>query len=601
MEKNSRKSNVPFSDLQKNQLLALYQQGQLKAAIAQAQALIVDYPDNIFLIEILGVCLASTKQFTLAIPYFEKKIALHPNDFRTYTNLANALFESDAFDEAQQTYQKAIALKPDYIEAYKGLITVFKARNEFYKVIESCNQAIKMKPTYILGYANKIQAMLRIGEWQTLAEDKITLLKLLKQHQLLAQNETPRPFMVLCQYDDPQLQQQIAQRCAVKPTPGAELPTPAERPEKIRIGYFSPDFRNHPTMHLIIRFLELQDKQRFDIYAYHYHQGSDDYGQQRLKAAGVHFYNVAQRNDQAVRDLVRQHQIDIAIDLTGYTTHSRTNLFAYPVAAIQISYLGYPGTLGTDSIDYIIADKVVIPNNKQQFFNEKIIYLPHSYQVNDNTKAIAKEIPSRKSLGLPQDAFVFCCFNNNFKITPNEFCIWMRLLHKVENSVLWLLAKSDIFKINLQREAREQGIDAQRLIFAPSIPLADHLARHVQADLFLDTFICNAHTTASDALWMAVPVITKIGESFPARVCASLLQAIGLPELITTSETAYEQLALELATNPDKLAEIKKKLQANRNTTPLFDSEQFTRDMERAYQQVYDRYYQGLAPANIIL
>ena len=379
------------------------------------------------------------------------------------------------------------------------------------------------------------------------------------------------------------------------------MPTPAERPEKIRIGYFSPDFRNHPTMHLIIRFLELQDKQRFDVYAYHYHQGSDDYGQQRLKAAGVHFYNVAQHNDQAVRDLVRQHQIDIAIDLTGYTTRSRTNLFACPVAAIQISYLGYPGTLGTDSIDYIIADKVVIPDDKQQFFNEKIIYLPHSYQVNDNTKAVAKEIPGRQSLGLPQDAFVFCCFNNNFKITPNEFGIWMRLLHKVENSVLWLLAKSDIFKINLQREARKQGIDAQRLIFAPFTPLADHLARHVQADLFLDTFICNAHTTASDALWMALPVITKTGESFPARVCASLLQAIELPELITTSETAYEQLALELATNPDKLAEIKKKLQANRNTTPLFDSEQFTRDMERAYQQVYDRYYQGLAPANIIL
>ena len=212
--KQPQKNNIPFSDLQKNQLLALYQQGQLKAAIAQAQALIVDYPDNVFLIEILGVCLAGTKQFALAIPYFKKKIALHPNDFWTYTNLANALFESDALDEAQQTYQKAITLKPDYMEAYTGLIMVFKARNEFDKVIESCNQAIKIKPTYILAYVNKIQAMLRIGQWQTLAEDKTTLLKLLKQPQFLAQNETPRPFMVLCQYDDPQLQQQIAQRCA---------------------------------------------------------------------------------------------------------------------------------------------------------------------------------------------------------------------------------------------------------------------------------------------------------------------------------------------------------------------------------------------------
>ena len=273
--------------------------------------------------------------------------------------------------------------------------------------------------------------------------------------------------------------------------------------------------------------------------------------------------------------------------------------YSYCLAPVQISYLGYPGTLGADFIDYIIADPVVIPEENRRFYSENIIYLPNTYQPNDNQRVIADKEFTREEMGLPDDGFVFCCFNNNYKLSPVEFDIWMRLLGKVEGSVLWLLKSNKWSEDNLKREAEARGISGDRLIFAEKLSLAEHLARHRLADLFLDTFNYNAHTTASDALWAGLPVITKLGQGFAARVAGSLLSAVGLKELITENEADYEALALRLATTPTDLVQIKSKLAANRLTQPLFDSEMFTKHLERGYQLAYDRYFNGQPPDTI--
>lgn len=305
---------------------------------------------------------------------------------------------------------------------------------------------------------------------------------------------------------------------------------------------------------------------------------------QRLIPAFDRFVDVRDYGDREVALLLRQWQIDIAIDLKGYTTSARPGILAHRPAPIQVNYLGYPGTMGVSHIDYILADKVVIPESDQHYYQEKIVYLPDTYQANDQKRQIATELPSRAELGLPENGFVFCCFNNNYKITPVLFDIWMRLLQQVPTSVLWLFENNPTVSRNLRQEAIKRGIVPERLVFAPAIKLDKHLSRIRQADLFLDTLPYNAHTTASDALWAGLPVLTCKGNTFAGRVAASLLSAIGLPELVTNSLAEYEALALHLATNPEVLAEIKTKLARNRDTHPLFDTKLFCRNIEAAYR-----------------
>jgi predicted O-linked N-acetylglucosamine transferase (SPINDLY family) len=306
-------------------------------------------------------------------------------------------------------------------------------------------------------------------------------------------------------------------------------------------------------------------------------------------------------NDMEIFELASSDNLDIAIDLKGYTKDMRLSPFANGLAPVQISYLGYPGTLGTDFIDYIIADPILIPEGKRQYYSEQIIYLPNTYQPTDNTRAISGKVITRENMGLPSDGFVFCCFNNNYKISPKEFDIWMCLLNKVEGSVLWLLKSNKWAECYLKKEAKARGISGDRLIFAEKLVNSEHLARHSLADLFLDTFNVNAHTTATDALWAGLPVVTKVGLGFAARVAGSLLNAVGLPELITETEKDYEALILELATNPKKLSEVKEKLANNRLTQPLFNTELYTKHLENGYQQAYQNYFDGNLPQTIIV
>jgi len=367
--------------------------------------------------------------------------------------------------------------------------------------------------------------------------------------------------------------------------------------EKIRIGYFSADFKNHPVAFLIAELFELHDRSRFEIYGFSLVNAADEM-RGRLKLAFDHFIEVGRESDIEAAQLCRSLNIDIAVDLTGFTKDARTAIFAHRAAPIQVNYLGYPGTMGVDYIDYIIADNTLISPELQSCYSEKVVCLPNSYQVNDRKRLISDRQFTRQGLGLPENGFVFCCFNNNFKILPTTFEGWMRILKAVEGSVLWLFQDNSWAVENLKKEAEKLGIAADRLVFAERMPLPDHLARHRLADLFLDTFPYNAHTTASDALWTDLPVLTLMGQSFASRVAASLLNAVGLPELITRTQEEYEALAIELALSPKKLADLKLKLSNNRLTAPLFDTPLFTKHLEAAYIQMYECHQSGLEPTH---
>jgi predicted O-linked N-acetylglucosamine transferase (SPINDLY family) len=323
-----------------------------------------------------------------------------------------------------------------------------------------------------------------------------------------------------------------------------------------------------------------------------------------MEAAFDQFIDIRNQPDKCSALLSRNMEIDIAIDLGGFTTFSRTDIFAWRAAPIQVNYLSYPGTMAADFIDYIIADPIIIPEDNKHHYCEKIVFLPNSYwpnsyQVNDAKRSISNKTLTRTELGLPLTGFVFCCFNKNYKITPRVFDRWMRILKKVEDSVLWLFEGNEKAESNLKKEALARGVKAERLIFAERLPVDEHLARHCSADLFLDTLPYNAHTTACDALWAGLPVLTCLGETFAGRVAASLLNALHLSELITTTPEAYEALSIELATNADRLAEIKNKLAKNRLITPLFDTTLFAEHIEAAYVAMYERYHAGLAPSHI--
>ncbi len=341
---------------------------------------------------------------------------------------------------------------------------------------------------------------------------------------------------------------------------------------------------------------ELHDRHRFEITAISL--GPDDKSamRRRVVAAFDRFVEAGGRSDREIAGLLRNHEVDIAIDLGGITTNCRPGILAHRPAPVQVSYLGYPGTTAAAHLDYVIADRTVLPPEDHAFFTEKVAYLPETYQANDAKRPIAPRVPSRRDLGLPETGLVFCCFNVSYKIAPAVFEVWMRILRKAAGSVLWLFGDNAAAVRNLRREAAARDIAPERLVFAPRVGAAEHLARHARADLFLDTLPYNGHTTASDALWAGVPVITCLGTAFPGRVAASLLRALGLPELITVSLAEYEELVLRLAADPDLLAGVTAKLARHRVTAPLFDTERFCRHIEDAYIRMWQRSRQGLPP-----
>jgi len=546
-----------------------------------------------------GITLHGLKRLEEAIISYDEAIQIKPDYADAYNNHGNVLKELYRFEQAIISYDKAIIIKPDYANAYFNSGVVLQELNRYDAVISCYEQAISIKPDYKFVIGALLNVKMLTCNWGNFDNQKDLILSKIDSNKIAV-----TPFVLLGLADSPSTHRRCSEMYIKEKFPlnsnlGA-IPKNIKK-NKIRLGYYSADFHNHATAYLMINFFELHDKNQFEIYAFSFGFSEEGEMRSRIKNAFDEFIEISHLSDESVAKLSRDLEIDIAIDLKGFTKDSRTGVFSCRAAPIQVNYLGYPGTMGANYIDYIIGDKTLIPSNSQEFYSEKVIYLPNSYQVNDSKKIISDKQFSRAELEFPEDSFVFCCFNNNYKILPSTFDSWMRILKAVEGSILWLLQDNEFAYENLKKEAQERGIEASRLVFAKRLPLEEHLARHRQADLFLDTFPYNAHTTASDALWAGLPLLTMKGESFASRVAASLLTAIDLPELITSSQEHYETLAIELATNPAKLKAIKVKLESNRLTTPLFDTPRFTKNLEHAYTKMYERYHAGLPPDNIYI
>ena len=467
------------------------------------------------------------------------------------------------------------------------------------QALASYDNALKSDPERAWLYGARIYAKMQLCDWAGMPELLAGLAA-----RVAARRQAVQPLVALAVNDDPQFQRQVAEITAAAgelgPAPVALAPA-RPRGGIIRLGYYSADFHSHATANLAAGLFELHDRRQFEVVALSFGPDRSDPMRQRLLKAFDKFVDVSQRSDLEVAQMSRELEIDIAIDLKGYTRDARPGMFRQRAAPLQVNYLGYPGTMGASYIDYLIADAVLIPEASRAHYAEKIVYLPNSYQVNDRNRAAAAPDSSRSQLGLPAAAFIFCCFNSPYKITAATFDSWMRILKQVPASVLWLYADNPTTAANLRGEAVRRGVNSARLVFAAPVPQAQHLARHTAADLFLDTFPCAAHTTASDALWAGLPVLTRRGESFQSRVPASVLPAIGLAELVTASEDQYEALAVALANDPARMAAIRARLRANRLTTPLFDTALYTRQLEQAYRQMHERQQAGLIPADICI
>jgi predicted O-linked N-acetylglucosamine transferase (SPINDLY family) len=534
-----------------------------------------------------------------ALAGFDRATALDPGFAEAHVNRGNALVKLRRLEEALVSYQKAVALRPDHAEAHRNCGNIFSKLRRHDEAFAAYDKVLTLKPNLPGAEGHRLYARMHLCDWSRWEAECAHLISSVRNGHANTQ-----PFIFLAIPSSSEDHLQCAKLWAASNYRASEKPVwQGERydHERIRVAYLSADFRQHALSFLMAGMFECHDKSRFEVTAISF--GVDDNSEigQRVKASFERFVDARSYSDEQIADLIKALEIDIVVDLMGFTTDSRTGIFARRPAPVQAHYLGYPGTMGARYIDYLIADRVVVPDNQREFYSEKLVLLPDSYLVNDRKRAIADRTFTRTELGLPLDGFVFCCFNNNHKITPRVFDCWMRILGQVEGSVLWLFQDNAKAADNLKRQALARGVNAERLIFAGRMPPSDHLARHRVADLFLDTLPYNAHTTAADALWAGLPVLTCLGETFVGRVAASLLNAIGVPELITTTPEDYEALAVRLSTRPDELAAIRTRLEAHRLTTPLFDTQRFTAYIEAAYTAMHARHRAGLAPDHIAI
>ncbi|MDA8647677.1 tetratricopeptide repeat protein [Rhodobacteraceae bacterium] len=521
-----------------------------------------------------------------AIEFFRAEIKINPNFPEAYNNLGILLKNSGKLREAVCEFENAISYNRHYAGAYHNLGLCLLQQGALSDAIMAFRSASLLDTTYAQSKALLIHCMQQVCDWKDLEESEAL------SATLGIETLAVSPFALLSLKDDPQ--HQLAR--AVKYTnenlsikQPKKLNDKIKRNKKIKIAYASGYFTRNPVSILACRMLELHDRENFEVYIYYYGGQRKDEYLRRIEESADYFVDVSNLSPQFIASDMRCQNIDIAIDFHGHMEGSKNELFEFHPAHKKINFFAFPGTTGSHAMDYLIADKVVIPESSKIYYTEKIIYLPSCYMPQDNTRKISNDSITRADFGLPEDAFVFCCFNKNYKITPKEFDIWMRLLKKKNGSVLWLLKSNVWSEKNLKYEAKKRGVSPDKIIFAEKIPIEQHLQRLKFANLFLDTFNFNAHTTASDALWAGVPLITKLGSSFAARVGASLVTSLNLPELITYSETEYEQLAVKLANDSVRLKDVTEKLKRNLLTSPLFDTENFTKNLEQVYLSIMEK------------
>ena len=624
-EKNNQHFLLNYANL-------LSEKRQFHDAVTLYQKAIRQRPSDPICFANLAACYNEQGQPLLGLRVSDQAIQLKPDYAEAWSNRGNALHELKRFDEAIAHYDKALSLKPDYAKGWSNKGSTLHELKRFDEAIAHYDKALSLKPDYAEGWSNKGGALSKLKKYSESARCYLIARELnVEESYLLGQAH--HQMMLGCDWTnyekyvdeifhlveegrmgaEPFGFQGIAnsegllKKCAEIysnhkfPTMGNFSKFSQYKHHKIRVGYLCGEFYNQATSILMTRAWELHDKSKFEIFAFD--NGPDDGSEyrQRIKKAFASILDISKISDFEAVELIQENEIDILVNLNGFFGNQRQGIFSYKPAPIQVNYLGFPGTIGIGYMDYIIADKVVIPEDSKKHYAEKIVYLPNSYQANDDLRKISNKQFSRAQFGLPRDAFVFACFNNTYKITPAMFDSWMRILSLTRDSVLWLLADNLIARDNLIKEAVIRGIESSRLVFANRLPNSEHLARHNLADLFLDTLPYNAHTTCSDSLWAGLPVLTLMGHTFPGRVSASLLSALGLPELITKTQDEYEALAIELAKNPHILAEIKFKLANNRLTFPLFGTPLFIKNLETVYIKMHERYLEGSPPECINL
>lgn len=550
-----------------NLALALEGRGYLEEALASYQAGLAIEPDRAEAYTGVGGLLRSLKMEAGAVQALEHAIKLDPTSAQAHYNLAITLKMLERYEEADAAFQKCLECAPDAFVNRFEYLNLLHSQCDWYGVDEEgryCLESFRTKPMHVAPFQ-------LISLWST------------RDDQLKAARNYIKPIAV-----PPQLRFKTYQnRLGVS--------------RRIRLGFISSDYFGHATGMLFAEVLEKLDHARFEIFGYCFSPDDGSAMRERLLNAFEHVRKIGEVANRDAAAVIHADEIDILIDLKGYTKDARPEILSYRPAPIQVNYLGYPATMGCDFIDYILADAIVTPMEHQPDYTEQIVHLPNTYQPNDRQRKIADEPITRADFGLPADAFVFCSFNNSYKLNPTMFDVWMHLLKQVPGSVLWLLVPNDTCASNLKREAAARGVDPSRLVFAERLPIVKHLARHRLADLFLDALPCNAHTTTSDALWAGLPVLTCLGETFSGRVAGSLLAAMGLPELIAADLDAYTGLALELARDKGKLDLLRQKIASVRDTAPLFDSTRYARNLETSFEKMVEIMRSGEAPRPFVV
>jgi len=576
-----------------NVLLELKRPGDALASYDRALAIKPDYAEALYN---RGSGLLELKRPQEALASYDRALAIKRDYAEALNNRGNALLELNRPEEALASFDRALATKPDYADALNNRGNALLELNRLEELIESHRNLLSIKPDYDYARGYLLHARMQCCEWAEYDESAAKI-----SEDTAAGKRADSPFNFLAVSESAADQLRCSRIFVADKYPAAAQPVwrgEQYSHDRIRVAYLSADLRRHAVANLIAGLFEAHDRTRFEITAISMGPDENDEMRTRLRAAFNRFIDVSSKSDQEVALLLRELEIDIAVDLQGFTKGCRPGILSHRAAPVQVNYLGYPGTMGAHYIDYIIGDRCVIPREHHSGYAEKVIYLPDCYQVNDSKRKIAAHTPTRAELGLPEQGFVFCCFNNNHKINPRVFDVWMRLLNEVQGSVLWLLEDNGTVVRNLRHEAERRGIASGRVIFAQRVKMEEHLARQRLADLFLDTLPYNAHVTASDALWAGLPVVTRIGSAFAGRVAASLLNAVGLPELITSSWEDYEALALKLAADRELLADIKARLAQHRGTYPLFNTDRFRRHIEAAYVTMWERGQRGEPPAS---
>jgi protein O-GlcNAc transferase len=546
----------------------------------------------------LALILSEAGELNAADTLQRQAVGQQPDYAEGHNNLGAILLDQGRPQEALDALRQAIKLNPDYPEAYRNTGNALRELGSLAEAIGAYRHAIELRPTYAEALAQLVYHRARACDWDDAAAAEETLLSAVRQNAarippfMLTATAATAADQLLCA-------RKWVEHFAV-PEQQVFAHHAAPHAGRFRVGYLSSDFHDHATAYLMAELIERHDRGRFEIHGYSY--GPDPGGDMRarLVSAFDRFTDIDALSHRDAAARIRADDIDILVDLKGHTHRARPKILAFRPAPVQVNYLGYPGTMGASFIDYIIADDFIVPRDQEMQFAEKLAYLPDCYQPNDTRRDIAAA-PRRAACGLPAQGFVFCAFNNSFKITPAFFAIWMRLLQQVPGSVLWLLESNVLVRRNLGAAAVAAGVDPGRLVFAPILPHGQHLARHRYADLVLDTLPCTAHTTASDALWAGLPVLTCVGETFAGRVAGSIVRAAGLSELVANSPRDYEALALALARDPARLAGIRSRLGAGRENLPLFDMAKRTRDLEALYARMAETWRSGRPAAPITL